>query len=193
MITRTHSLAGTILLLGLVFVSGCGSKKIERSETSSGPGAKAPSGLVKIGGTVTIDGQPKPGVMVLLCPPTEEQQAPMQNRPFMKVGAGAFTDKDGKWQYTTFSANDGIAPGQYLVVFHWLPIFDPENRDDRQELESVLDWQEDLTEAATKAPNFDPKMAPFYKKYRGNGAGMMKINVEQGKPQTDLKWDLTSE
>ncbi|MFO1023064.1 MAG: hypothetical protein U0903_20585 [Planctomycetales bacterium] len=180
-------------IMVLLALSGCGEKKIERNEASGGPGAKPPPGLVKIGGTVTIDGTPIPMVQVLICPPDEAQKAPAENRSFKHVGHEVFTDKDGKWRCSTFSYGDGLNPGEYLVVFRWLPQIDPENRDDREDLARALDVQETLPEIATKAPNYDPKMGAFYTKYRGNGPGMMKLVVEAGKPQTDLKWDLTTQ
>ncbi|MFO1020483.1 MAG: hypothetical protein U0903_07275 [Planctomycetales bacterium] len=191
MIVRRQAFHSFCLVLALALISGCGDgKKGPRTEESGGPGAKPPSNLVKVGGTVTIDGQPVPGVHVLLVPMAEVQKAQSESRRFTHVGQYGTTDKDGKWFYTTFSQGDGVEPGEYAVIFRWLPRL--KERDDREDLNLALDVQETLPEVVTKAKGYDPKMGAIYTKYRGGGPGMIKINVEKGKPQTDLKFDLTS-
>jgi hypothetical protein len=81
---RTIYAAG--ILLVAVAASGCGTK------------------TVKVEGTVTLDGQPVPGAMVIFYP---EDGGPQAN---------ALTDADGAFRLTTFNTGDGAMPGSHKVT-----------------------------------------------------------------------------
>lgn len=76
----------------LVAFVGCGSK-------SSLEGLNAASGIV------TLDGQPLADASITLAPASGTGRS-----------AGAISDKDGKFVFRTLQANDGVAPGDYLVA-----------------------------------------------------------------------------
>jgi hypothetical protein len=74
------------LILVAVAAAGCGSK------------------LVKVEGTVTLDGQPVQGATVIFF---SESGGPQAN---------GLTDDDGKFKLTTFNTGDGAIPGSYKVT-----------------------------------------------------------------------------
>ncbi len=68
-------------------------------------------------GTVTFDGKPVPGAYVVL------QEASKQPRP---ARADAFTDADGSFRLSTYTANDGAPAGEYAVTVVWRKPFHDE-------------------------------------------------------------------
>jgi hypothetical protein len=80
-----------------LLVVGCGSGKI---------------GTYPVTGTVNLDGKPAEGAIVIFCP-TEGSEQFKRERPFGKTGP------DGKFELTTFVANDGAPAGDYKVMIRW--------------------------------------------------------------------------
>lgn len=76
--------------LGLLCVSGCG------EESDQVP-------VYKVSGTVTYNGEPIEGAQVVFIP---VEQGP---------AATGTTDSDGKYQLTTYAAEDGAPAGEYKV------------------------------------------------------------------------------
>jgi hypothetical protein len=73
--------------------------------------AKGPSSLYPVRGRVFQAGQPTPGALVILHPLGESRATGA--KPRGRVGA------DGAFTLTTFTTNDGAAPGTYAVTIHW--------------------------------------------------------------------------
>jgi hypothetical protein len=63
-------------------------------------------------GTVTVDSKPADAAVVIFCP-TDGSEKLNRERPFGK------TDSSGKFELTTFIANDGAPSGQYKVIIRW--------------------------------------------------------------------------
>lgn len=61
-----------------------------------------------VSGMLTVDGQPAPGVIVCFHPKSE-----LGIRPLATVAA------DGTFQPSTYVANDGIPPGEYVLTATW--------------------------------------------------------------------------
>jgi hypothetical protein len=78
------------LLLVLFAASGCGQRGL--------------SGLSKVSGTITLNGQPLDGATISLSPVTEGLRA-----------ASAVSDASGNFKVTTLHPNDGVQPGDYLI------------------------------------------------------------------------------
>lgn len=114
---RVFSLsAGLVLLLSLTPV-GCNhttseSEALKKALDLSG---KTEQTVVKFSGTVTIDGQPpaadrrNPVFVIAYDPknPPKGRQLPYTTR----------CDKDGHFQFNTYSTGDGLPTGSYVVLF----------------------------------------------------------------------------
>ncbi len=79
---------GALVVFSLFAASGCGG-----------------SGLVKVKGLVTLDGQPLEGVTVVFVPANENV-----------LSAAGITDKSGQFSLMTRKPGDGVAPGEYRVT-----------------------------------------------------------------------------
>lgn len=65
-------------------------------------------------GTVLVDGQPAPKAILVFCPVEDQNtEALMRLRPAGETGP------DGRYQLTTYKANDGAPAGQYQVMVRW--------------------------------------------------------------------------
>lgn len=184
---RMRIASGLCLALMVCIMSGCPgkTKPPETGSASGGPGQKSGSDNVPLGGVVTLNGKPAQGIRVYLTTKENAAKSTDAHAPFVAVGLGASTDAEGKWKYGTTTQADGVAPGEYVVYFHWLP------RKLMQEI--IVDEDQTIPESLQKEFKMKPGQAAFYEKYRGGGPGNMKITVEKGKPQTELKWDLATE
>jgi len=67
--------------------------------------------LVPVGGTVTLDGKPVAGVLVIFSPRGDVEKG------ISRTGATGLTDSDGKYTLKHRSGEVGIAPGVYNVTF----------------------------------------------------------------------------
>lgn len=96
---NTARIISTSLLVSTVLVAlaGCGDGKIARYPVT---------------GSVTIDGKPAEGVMVIFCPVGGSEELQKQ-RPF------GFTGADGSFELTTVSKADGSPAGEYKVLAQW--------------------------------------------------------------------------
>jgi hypothetical protein len=98
--TRAHGFKAFVLsVVALATFSGCGDGKLP---------------LYPVAGSVTVDGKPAEGAMVIFCP-VEGSSAPelQRERPFGNTGP------DGKFVVTTFLKDDGIPVGEYKVLIQW--------------------------------------------------------------------------
>jgi hypothetical protein len=86
-------LIGCSLLVGLVFVVGCGNKELK-------------VGAVPVTGLVLLDNQPAVGVTVSFSP----------DDPKVGMAAVGTTDSSGRFTLTTKIAGDGAIPGSYGVM-----------------------------------------------------------------------------
>lgn len=86
------------LALGLVCFTGCGNS-YNRPK------------LVKVSGTITLDGQPLAEASVVLEPAVMGKDKGSYNR-----SSNAVTDAEGKFQMTTYGENDGLPVGKYKVA-----------------------------------------------------------------------------
>jgi len=87
------------LLLGLLatlFVTGCGRSGVE---------------LVRVAGTVTLDGQAVPGPGMLYFTPAEAAPNDHPRRPTI-----AHFDASGAYQASSFDSDKGLIPGRYRVT-----------------------------------------------------------------------------
>jgi hypothetical protein len=100
---------GLIVLSGLVSYSGCGKGRIP---------------TYAVNGTVTVDGAPAEGAIVVFCP-VDPLPEVANLRPAGK------TDSSGQFKLTTFDPSDGAPAGQYKILVKW-PAATPGNgREDR--------------------------------------------------------------
>lgn len=144
------------LLFVSAMLTGCGSRMSDKEliEKVTGSAVKT---TVPVAGTITVDGEPQKGVVVTLYT-TDDKKVP---------GAEVvFTDRSGKFQYTTYKSGDGIEPGEYKLTFEWL-----KPKKDGGEFEGP---------DKLKGRYSNPAKSEF------------KLLVETGKPQTDLKYELTT-
>lgn len=113
-------------------------------------------------GTVTLDGKPTPGILVLLFPADNPPDVVDPNVLSLSRGG---TDANGKFEITTFKSGDGAPVGEYLVAFYWAgnPKIDPLANADEQPV--------------------DPAAAKFNKKYGNASKSILDpVKVEEGKP-----------
>ena len=87
-----------LFLLCLVACAGCGDGKLAR---------------YPVHGIVNIDGKPAEGVMVIFCPVGGSDEV-------QKVRPTGVTGKDGKFELTTLTNNDGAPAGDYKIIAQWL-------------------------------------------------------------------------
>jgi len=97
-VLRAHGRAlWGFVLVGLLLVAGCGDGKIAR---------------YPVQGTVTVDGSPAAGAIVIFCPieggPELEKLRPMGT-----------TDAAGAFRLMSITPNDGAPAGQYKVIVKW--------------------------------------------------------------------------
>lgn len=88
----TNGLILAIVCFSIV-VAGCGARN-ERQRT-----------LVRVSGTVTLNGEPVSGALVVYSPVTDGHPA-----------AQGTTDENGTYRLTTFDTNDGVPPGKYKIL-----------------------------------------------------------------------------
>jgi hypothetical protein len=82
-----------------VTVTGCG-----RSHPDRVP-------VVPVDGTVTFEGKPTPGATIVLHRKDKAPSAVPAPR--------AQVEKDGTFRFTTYDANDGVPPGEYVATIAW--------------------------------------------------------------------------
>ncbi len=88
-------------------------------------GCSSPSSdpeLVKVTGTVHVDGQPVEGVVLTLH--TDSAGSPTSAAGAVSTGVSG---ADGRFEISTFSLGDGVLPGTYNVTCVWSE-FDPLSR-----------------------------------------------------------------
>jgi hypothetical protein len=107
----------------------------------------------KVSGTLTVKGKPEAGVVVI-CKPIGTIA---ETRQQFLSGMTASTDADGKFQFSTYEAGDGLPMGEYALLFKWMPTSDEE---------MARDGERDKLDG-----KYDKPDRPF-----------TKIKVEEGKP-----------
>ena len=164
-----HSQLGKILIVVLaISAAGCSKERYPRNPA-----------IVPVAGVVTLDGEPVQYMKVTLVKP--ELIADFKARKMRVVdGPNGVTNEKGEFAITTTHLNDGIMPGEYKAIFHWLPPGVPE------------DLFQDGIPAPADLKRFSPKVVPVHQKYSPGGDGIIDVKVEAGKPQKDLKFELTS-
>lgn len=90
---RRYALA----VLALTLLLGAENRKTDGTREEKKP--------VKVEGVVTLDGTPVANATIVLTPLDEDG--------YPAVGK---TDKDGRYQLTTFNRNDGALPGEYVIT-----------------------------------------------------------------------------
>ena len=88
--------------LTLLALAGC---------AKQGPKGGPRQETVPLSGTVSVDGKPEKGIAVS-CHPQEEGSG-------KRVLSGS-TDETGKVIVSTYTAGDGVPPGNYNLTFKWL-------------------------------------------------------------------------
>ena len=109
---RTTLASVTFSMTCLVVCLGCGDGKIA---------------TFPVTGTVTVDGQPAEGALLIFCPVGGSEE-------FSKVRPAGKTKSGGKYELSTFDALDGAPAGEYQVMVRWAPENQQsteEGRDDR--------------------------------------------------------------
>ena len=161
----TCSIALTVFMFS---ASGCSKNRFPRDPN-----------LVPISGVVTIDGEPTKSIRVILAQAKDVEQA-KNGRRAMVDGPSGVTDEKGAFSITTVYLNDGAAPGDYIVVFDWMP--------PGVDKEFFIDG----IPSAEALKGVPPKVVPIHNKYSAVGTEKTEIKVEAKTPQKDLKYDLSS-
>ncbi|HEY0980987.1 hypothetical protein [Schlesneria sp.] len=143
--------AFTLLFVSLL--TGCGSNKGDMSpeRLKKLSGKFALEAFVPVSGTVMIDGEPQAGVNLYLygSPPA----TPLKE---------CRTDDEGNFCWSTYTACDGLAPGNYTLGFEYVP----------------------------KMKKNDSGVDLFKGKYKNPAKNEYKLTVEEGAPQTDVTYEL---
>lgn len=95
--------------LGCVYACAALAVLVSSGCSSATPVDQVP--VVPVTGKVLFQGQPAPGALVVY--------HPVQNGVFAPPPARATVRDDGTYTLTTYTANDGAAPGEYKVTVEW--------------------------------------------------------------------------
>jgi hypothetical protein len=170
---RAASFGRPICLLALGMLvsagmgAGCGKERFPRDPS-----------MVPIKGVVTIDGDPTQHVKVIFA--TAEDVKRLRDRLVSFGKSSGTTNEKGEFAITTTYENDGVLPGDYKVIFEWMPPGVPD------------DLFEDGVPPASAMKRFPPKLTAIHNKYAAMKPGIMSVKVEEGKPQENLKFELTT-
>jgi hypothetical protein len=139
--------------LATLLFAGCGDKtktdvSDERLKEMAGGELKE---VVEIRGTIFLDGEPTEGINLSLYDAATGKQV-----------STARTDADGKYCWSTYDNCDGVAPGEYVVTFTYVP----------------------------KQKKNDTGADEFGGKYGNIRGSKFKVTVESGKPQTTVNYEL---
>lgn len=158
----------TVMFLLMAFSVGCSRNRFPRDPN-----------MVPISGVVTVDGEPVQHMKVILANPEHVEQFKMNKRVAIP-GPSGMTDEKGAFAITSVHLGDGVLPGEYSVVFDWVPPGSEELFLDNVPTELQL-------------ADFPKKLLPIHEKYFAGGEGVIKgFKVEAKKPQKDVKFDLTT-
>jgi hypothetical protein len=113
-----------VLALPFLFASGCGK-----------------GGLVKVQGTVTLDGKPLDGATVIFVPEGEGG-----------VTANGLTGSDGVFRLTTRTSGDGALPGQYKVTITKAQAVEAADQATPSDPKSMIDAMKDYQAKHAKGP-----------------------------------------
>jgi hypothetical protein len=94
--------------LAISWIAGCGDGQIKRYPVT---------------GSVTVDGKPADGAMVIFCPGDDAPAEVRRTRPF------GFTGPDGHFLLTTLTKADGSPAGEYKVLIQWPAASGGDSRD----------------------------------------------------------------
>jgi hypothetical protein len=118
-----------ILLVLIMAFCGCRAREDPAARADAGPPpAVAPANLVRIQGSIALDGKPLAGGMVMFLPEDEEHGRP----------ASGIIDPDGTFELGTVSPGDGVVPGKYRVVVT------PQNRSGTKDVKAIPARYSDL-------------------------------------------------
>ncbi|WP_020472711.1 hypothetical protein [Zavarzinella formosa] len=81
--------------------------------TSSGCGGGGKPKTYPVKTVVLVNGAPATGASITLHPEAGEWKTQFRNRPAGKVA------DDGTVKFSTFSPQDGVPAGEYVVTIHW--------------------------------------------------------------------------
>ncbi|MCR4411576.1 MAG: carboxypeptidase-like regulatory domain-containing protein [Thermoguttaceae bacterium] len=160
-------LLGTLMVgLAAVAILGCGGgKKLD---------------TVPVSGTVTLDGTPVEGAMVVFTPTTGGGAA-----------ASGKTDASGRYKLTTRDPNDGALAGTYLVIIHKTEVKDPTagavkpGMTGEEAAKAAIEAYEKSGKPEVKAIDHLPK------KYKDPGTSGFKVEVTKG-GKNEFDFPLTS-
>ena len=113
--------------------------------------------VVALAGTISLDGQPAPNLMVRLV--MEGETAPGPTSP------KSLTDANGKFEFTTYLAGDGVPTGKYAVIV------------------------EQLTKSGTAGWSGPDQLKNRFNHVKEPAA---TLEVKSGEPQKDVKIDLVT-
>jgi len=138
--------------LATLLLAGCSDKtktdvSDERLKQMAGGDMKE---VVAVQGTVFLDGEPTEGINLFLHEATGKQVSE------------ARTDADGKYCWSTYDNCDGVAPGEYVVTFAYVP-------------------------KQKKNDTGDDEFGGKFRNFRGS---KFKVTVESGKPQTAVNYEI---
>jgi hypothetical protein len=123
---------------------------------ASGCGQRGLSGLSKVSGTITLNGQPFEGASISFSPQTPDTR-----------GAAALSGAGGNFQITTLHSNDGVQPGDYLISVSKI------------ELEGILPAAE---VRRIGAKNYHPQQTQMVpEKYLKTETSGLKVTVKKGR------------
>jgi hypothetical protein len=96
---RRAGMLAMIVLTAPLITAGCGKADSDRIP------------VVPVDGTVTFDGKPLPGAMIVLHPKNGGTNSTLAPR--------AQVEKDGSFRFTTYVTGDGAPPGEYVATISW--------------------------------------------------------------------------
>lgn len=107
-------------------------------------------------GQVLINDAPRENVMVVLHPTKDTAEKYKDTRPI------AYTDKDGKFSFTTYTAGDGVPEGDWVVTVMLKP--NDGEGDDQTTSKNTIDWKFARPDTSTLKATItkgDNKLEPF--------------------------------
>lgn len=146
-----------LILVSAAFMVGCGGGLSEQDRLKKMMNGEV-SAATPVSGVVLVDGSPAEKVWIQVYTADGSKQIDM--------GGRTNTNSEGKFEFTTYRAGDGLVSGQYKLTF----------------LGQHFNKKKGLFEGPDllKGRYKDPKKSEI------------KLDVEQGKPQKDLKFELTT-
>ena len=145
------------LLLTVTMLVGCGARMSEKEQIEKVTGSAMKS-TVPVSGLITVDGEPQKGVVVTVYSADGSKK--------IALNSVTYTEKDGKFSFTTYKFGDGLEPGDYKLTFELLKV--------------------------KKGGGEFEGPDKLKGRYSNPAKSEISLSVAAGKPQTDLKYELTT-